>query len=159
MVISVLLVADENSPRQVKDYKIDCIADYTNKKSFFAEKDANTYIYRYGSDTVYQSLSEDNKQKIRDKCDISKEEADTATKKAIAYVNQQESLGVSKEDIQNYINDNIRPYLISDDYITEGSYVKVVAYSLLSILGALLMAEIVRRIFYYIVLGSIKPKK
>jgi len=159
MVVSVFIIQDDNKPRQVKDYKINCIADYTNKKSFFAEKDADTYIYKYGTDTVYQSLSEDNKQKIRNNCDISKEEADTATTKAIAYITQQENLGATKEDIQNYINDNMRPYLITEDYVTKGSYIKVISYSLLSILAILLVAEIIRRVFYYIVLGSIRPKK
>lgn len=159
MVVSVFIIQDDNRPRQVQDYKVDCIADYTNHKTFIAEKDAGIYIFRYGTDTVYQSLSDDAKQKIRSNCDISEAEAQNATDKAVAYINEQTKLGTDKETIQNYLNDNLRAYLISETQVTKGSYLSIVAYSILSIILILVVAEIIRRIFYYIVLGSIKPKK
>lgn len=65
MVVSVFVIQDDNRPRQVKDYKIDCVADYSNKKSFLAEKDANIYsIYSYGTVTPYTSLSVDDKKRL-----------------------------------------------------------------------------------------------
>lgn len=159
MVISVLLVTDANSPRQVKDYRIDCVADYTNHKTFLAEKDAGIYIFRYGTDTVYQSLTDDIKQKIRKVCDISEEEKQGADSKAIAYINEQTKIGTSHEVIQNYLDANVRAYLISETQVTEGGLLSIVAYSVLSIILLLTVAEIIRRAFYYVVLGNIRPKK
>jgi len=156
---SIFIIQDENRPRQVKDYKIDCIAEYTNMKTFLAEKDANIYIYSFGTTTPYTSLSTDDKKKIRGFCDISDEEAKNANDKAIAYIDEQTKMGTDKETIQNYIDTNLRAYLISETQVPKGSYLAIVAYSILSIIGILVVAEIIRRVFYYIVLGSIRPKK
>ncbi|MBP6926258.1 MAG: hypothetical protein KBB70_00990 [Candidatus Pacebacteria bacterium] len=159
MTIATFIFIDEYSPSQSLDYKISCVADYTNHKETIAYKDESIFILPLNGQTVYQSLSDNNKQEIRNICGISNEEADQGNATALAYINEQTKLGTSSAIIQKYIDDNLRPYKVSEEYITEGGYVQVVLYSILAAIGILLIAEIIRRIFYYIVLGSLRPKK
>lgn len=162
-ISSFLLIYDDYKPRQVKDYRIDCVAEYSNKKSMFAEKDAGIYIYQYGKNDIYESLAADTyaseRKKIKEFCDISDEEVEIHRQPMLKYIEEQDKLGTKREDIQKYIYDNFLPYKITETYVTKGGYLLVVAYSLLSVLIASVIVEIVRRIFYYIVLGKIKPKK
>lgn len=159
IITSVAIVIDENHPRQVSDYAVNCVATYTNHKNYFAQKDLSIYLFPYGSQTVYDSLSKSDKTAIRNACDISDKEASEATSQAMAYIDQQDKIGTTKEAIQSYIDENLRPYTISPTMRTEGSYTSVVLYALLSIIIVLMAAEVVRRIFYYIVLGTLRPTK
>ena len=159
ILCSVSVIFDINKPKEVTDYKIACRGDYTNKKSFFAEKDAGIYIYDYDKNTVYTSLSDEDRKKIRNGCDITEAEANTNNQKAIEYIKEQEGLGIDHGTIQKYIDNNLRPYTVSEVTRNEGSYLAIIEYSLPVILIALAIAEIIRRIFYYIILGKIKPEK
>lgn len=156
-IISVIIVVNDNKPYQVKDYKISCIAEYTNKKTLFAEKDAGLYFFPYETETVYQSITDDNRLKLRNICGFTNDKADELNNEAIAYINEQIKLGTDKTTIQKYLDDS-RAYTIEEVYRTEGGYVAVVAYSLLTIIISLIIAELVRRIFYYITLGSFLPE-
>jgi hypothetical protein len=156
-VFSIILITDEHKPRQVKDYKIECKADYSNRQTGYAEK-FGIYIFQYGDDTIYQSLTDDTKKKLREICDVSDEEAENANAEALAYIREQENKNTSKITIQNYI-DTLRPYTISEASITKGSHLVVIFYSLISIIISIIIIEIIRRIFYYIALGSLKPQK
>ena len=159
ILLSVLVIVDSHSPQQVKDYKINCIADYTNKKTFFAEKDADIYFFPYGTETVYESIRDDQRLRLRDVCGISSEEADKSNNETIAYINEQIKLGTDEETIEDYLDKNFRAYTILETNRTEGGYLIIIAYSLLSVVILLLIAELVRRIFYYVVLGKIRPEK
>ncbi len=44
-------------------------------------------------------------------------------------------------------------------YKTNGSWFLTIAYSLIALLGTLFIVQVIRRLFYYIVLGKIFPKK
>lgn len=158
-VIAIVLVASDNKPRPVSDYKIDCVADYTNHRSFFAGKDANIYVYPYSNQTVYAALDESDKMKIRDFCDISKEEADKSTNAALSYIDEQTKLGTDNATIQREIDRSYRPYVIYKTERTQGSYLAILGYSLLSLLIIAVVIELGRRIFYYILLGSFRPEK
>jgi hypothetical protein len=55
-------------------------------------------------------------------------------------------------------------YFPSDNYTinyvyTKRDWIGTIGYSLLSVVVTLLIFELVRRIFYYVVLGSLRPKK
>lgn len=158
-VLFVFFAVEISKPKQVKDYKIECVSDYTNKKSFFAEKDAGMYIYQSGTDSIYQSLSIDDRKKIRESCDISDAEVNTYNSKAVDYIKQQENIGVDDVTIQKYIDNDMRPYRISEAYVTKGKYIETIIYSLLSLLIVLVVAEMMRRVFYCIFLGKINPEK
>ncbi len=158
VLISVFVVWEENAPHEVSDYRVDCIASYTNHKSFYA-MDEGLYLFDPISGTIYSSLSTFQKQILRDKCEMSDEEATYATQQALAYAQEQSALGATQAEIQIGIDTNYRPYTITKAKKIEGSFGKVIGYSVLSILIILLVGEISRRIFYYIVLGSIRPKR
>lgn len=155
----VFFAVEISKPKQVKDYKIECVADYTNKKSFFAEKDAGIYIFSSGMDNIYQSLSVDDRKKIREACNISDADVSIYNDKAGTYVKQQESLNVDNSVIQKYVDSNMRPYRISESYVTKGKYLATIIYSLLALLMVLVVAEMMRRVFYCIFLGKINPEK
>ncbi len=157
-VISIFLIVDDYKPHQVLDYKISCIADYTNKKTLFAEKDAGLYFFPYGTETVYQSISDTDKIKLRKVCGYSDSTAEKLNSELDAYIEEQTKLGT---DIATIIKnlESKRAYTIEEEYRTEGGYFEVIGYSLLAITIIVVVLEIIRRIFYYIVLGSIRPKK
>lgn len=160
LIMSVFVfIMSDNKPHQESDYKLSCIADYTNKRSFYAEKDLNIYIFAYAGHTAYDDLSDSERQKIRNVCDISTEEADTATNNALSYISEQSKLGSTKNTIQDYIDNNLRPYTITSTTVEVGSYIQGILFSLLWTLIILIVAEIIRRIFYYIFLGKMRPNK
>lgn len=158
LIGAVMVVYDENSPRKVRDYRVDCVAEYTNKHSFLAEKDYNIYIFVYGSDTVYQSLTEDAKQEIRDICGITPEESKTYYSNMLELIKEKEKLGLNQATIQKMVDD-ARPYLVSETLITVGGFGYIFLYSILSIVGIVVIFQIIRRIFYYVILGRINPEK
>ncbi len=159
VLIAIFIIYDNNKPRQVKDYKVNCIANYTNKSSFFAEKDAGILIYTYGLDTIYDALTEEHRLKIKNMCHISQKDAAEATNKAKLYIETEAKKGTSHDDIQKGVDDNYRPYKVSEDYTIKGSNFIVFVYSIFTLLTSLFVIEISRRIFYYIFLGTIKPSK
>lgn len=159
ILFSVGIAFDENSPRQVMDYRIDCIGENTNRKSFFAEEDASIYIYPYGTQTVYQALSDSAKKAIKERCDISIEEDAQHVEAVLAYIEEQEKAEAATSVIQKYLDENMRSYTVTKAYTTHGSYGEIVGYSLRLIIIILIVAEIMRRAFYYIVLGRLRPKK
>lgn len=159
VIILTALAMEFYKPHNVQDYRIDCKADYTNKKSFLAEKEAGIYIYKYSNETIYQSLSSETKLKIRNLCDISETEASLANEKAMSFVQEQRKIGTDESIIQKNIDDNMRPYSIEESNIIEGSYAEVVIRALLYIIILFLLFEFFRRIFYYIILGTMRPKK
>lgn len=158
VAISVFIINDENGPRQVSDYKIDCVADYTNHRSAYAGLEGIS-IFHYGTGSIYADLSKLAKLKLRDLCDISEEEANSSNQAVSNYVLEQLNAGTYKETIESEIDAKYRPYIITEAYRTEGSYTPVFGYSLLTIVIILLIAETLRRIFYYIILGTVRPNK
>lgn len=159
VLVATFILTQDNKPVQVKDYKVTCSADYTNKKNFLAEKDADIFIYQYGSESVYKILTEDQKIKIKNLCDISADESKTASNNALDYIYAQSEKGTDITLIQRYVDANFRPYSIEETYIIKGSYANGVVYSFFALLVSLFVIEIARRIFYYIFLGTIKPSK
>lgn len=158
VIFATYLTFDSYKPRPVTDYKINCLADYTNKKTFFATKDADLYLYQGSEKTIYASLSDSERSKLRELCDLSDAEAKEATNKVLDYVYDPKNKNATDEDVARYA-DTIRPYTISLATRIEGTYLETLGYAILPILIALIVTEILRRAFYYIFLGTLKPSK
>jgi hypothetical protein len=157
-LISIASIWEDSRPHEVSDYRVDCVASYTNHATFYAH-DAGVYPDLSITGTIYSTLSDYEKQIIKDKCDISQEEVSYSQQQALAYIQQQDALGATQKEIQDGVDTNYRPYTITKAMKVEGSFGKVIGSSVLAIGIILIVGEIVRRIFYYIVLGSVRPKK
>lgn len=155
----IFTVYEENSSRNVSDYLIQCQGEYSNQTSFYALKDAGIFISTYRNDSLYDSLTQADKIIIRNKCDISLQEAEIITDKLLTYINQRAESGDTQLQIQKYIDTNLKPYSITPVTIVIGGWINVFTYSIIALIIISLLAEILRRIFYYIVLGKINPAK
>lgn len=122
------------------DHRITC--NYGNKTNFLAYKDKNIYLsldyYLHG----LVGLSDNTKEKIQSICEISQEEL------------------TAKLDRIFKGNDNSkRLFDITKEKVITNTYWTAIIWSIISVLIILLIFEIIKRAFYYIVLGKIKPPK
>lgn len=140
---SILLIVDENKPRKILDNDTTEIAcKYGNKKTFTA-KIIGVTVYDYPE---FKFASWDN-DKILKFCNAENEKIEVTN-----FATDQKV----QTDLKNFIGAG---YDIKPSYKNEGSYSSMIFYILLSFIGTLLFFEIIRRTFYYIVLGKIFPKK
>jgi len=140
IIVSVFVVYDENKSKWFDDYIITC--QYGNKTVFSAQKEESIYLNDYDLKNGISSIPDHTKEKIQKVC------------------------GISQEEIQNMIaatlkKDGFVPALfrVEKGTIEINSKIKAIGYSLLDILIVALIFEILRRIFYYIILGSLRPQK
>ncbi len=135
---SLLLIYEENYSRQESDYIVFC--NYGNKKTFAARKEAQIYIY--GTNATVANLPDYQRIAIQEECEI--------TEKEIS-----EKLAA----IANKIDNGIPLFTIRHATVTVGNTWSLVKFSIIALLVILSVSEVIRRCFYYIVLGSIRPKK
>lgn len=122
------------------DYLIKC--NYGNKESFLAYKDKEIVIYGF---SVYtgglENLPDSVKKELQNACEISEEEK---YEKAIM--------------ILNNADNGKKLFDITETKVPVSSYFKATLWSVFSLIIIILIAEVVRRTFYYVVLGKIKPE-
>jgi hypothetical protein len=138
-VISVVIVYGNNTTNKIDDYLVVC--NYGNRISYYARKDKNIYFDEYDLRENKASFANYQNLDIRQACGITNEEAQ-------AWV---------REIVQGSSSATL--YTITKTQIFEGGVANAASYSLLDILIITLIFEIFRRIFYYIVLGKIAPRK
>lgn len=137
-IVSVFAVYDENRTVQTETQVVTC--NYGNKNMFVPQM-KGIYISDYDLRNGISSIPDYGKEQIRQAC------------------------GVSQIEIQKLITDTLNnsntPALFSvgKGTTTHGSTPRAIVYSLLDILVIALVFEVVRRAFYYIVLGSLRPQK
>ncbi len=134
-------IAFESVGNYQDDYTIVC--NYGNKDTFLANNDKNIYISSYYDYTENLTrLPNEIKEELQSACGISKEEM-TAKMARIFNGN----------DDSKKLFDITKTKVVTDTYLTAS------LWSILSILIIAIIMEIIKRIFYYIVLGEIKPQK
>ena len=119
------------------DFTVNC--NYGHKSTFLAYKDKQIYIPSY-YDYTYSlaKLPDDTKVELQVACGISQEELFAK---------------------MNDTNDSKKLFELSETKIITDTYLSATVWSIISLLIIFVIAEILRRVFYYIVLGSLRPKK
>lgn len=140
VILGCCLSYDSYRTRQVDDYLVTC--QYGNKTSFAAWDEKGIYLSDYDLTNGLSSIPDGTKAKIMKSCEISEAEIDNF-------------VSVLQE------NDGFVPdlYRISKTKIEKGGTARIVEYSLIYIFIISLVFEVIRRAFYYIALGTIRPKK
>ena len=123
------------------DYSVKC--NYGNKSTFLASKDKNIYISSY-EDYTYSlaKLSDTAKNELQSACAISKVE-----------------MTAKMDALFNGHDDGKNLYELTPTKVITDTHLTASMWSLLSIVIIFVAFEAIRRAFYYIVLGSIKPEK
>lgn len=126
------------------DYIVNC--NYGNKNVFLALKDKQIFIlgpftHNGSSIPIEYGLPDDTKKELQSACGISQEDA----------------LAIGKISIQT--NDVKKLYDLTSTKVANSNYQIAIIQSFLCILIIFIIYEIIKRLFYYIVLGSLRPKK
>lgn len=149
--------------------------EFDNKKSYVVCKDGRTVSLEDNNIYLYSSyVGGDDDLTIKKRCtaaltfdEFKKDLSDYASIERLLEnrsdgfdVDNAIKAGYSKEEVQKYLEKTINKteYKLVSIY-TPIHWVAVVGYSFLIILSVIVFFEIIKRIFYYIVLGVIKPKK
>jgi hypothetical protein len=134
VVISLITIYFANEPNQGTDYRVTC--NYGNKTNFMLGRDKGIYLW----DADSTKWTDGERNQIIQAC------------------------GISNVDILNTIvplNSGLHPlplYSIST-VVFIVTVAKIIGYSLLAILMIAFIFEVLKWAFYYIVLGSLRPKK
>jgi hypothetical protein len=125
-----------NRPEWIKDHIITC--NYGNKTSFAAWNEKGILNVREDM----SAIPDYTKEIIQKACGISEKEMED---KFDAILNN---------------TDNGKPlFSIVQGEVPTGNMLKAILFSLLGLLVALVVFELIKRVFYYIVLGNFRPKK
>jgi hypothetical protein len=159
-LIAEYTVIKEYTPRKIDDYEIQCVGDFTNGKTFYAKEEGIFVDAPYlGSENI--SLPDFSKKKIYEKCEVFDEEVANSIGESYSTESftMREGL-MEKYGVTSAMESAMgKTYQISPTTRGAGGYLSVIGYSLLVILFTLLIEEVLRRSFYYIILGTVKPKK
>lgn len=139
-VISVVIAFDTVGSYQ-DDYMVRC--NYGNNTTFLAFKDKEIYISPYYDYTSgLANLSDDTKQELRSACGISQETVDEKASRIF-----------DGTDDGKKLFDLVKRKVVTDTYLTAS------LWSILSLAIIFIVSEIIKRTFYYVVLGTIRPRK
>jgi hypothetical protein len=138
--VTVVLVWDSNGTKTVEDYIITC--NFGNKTTFAAWHEKNIWITALDLRNYLGSLPEKTKQVIIKECAISETE-----------------LYNKMEAVKNGTDSGENLYDITRDKVEVGNDIKAIGFVILSVIIVIIIFEIIKRIFYYIVLGSFRPPK
>lgn len=129
------------------DYLVVC--NYGNRETFLANKDKGIYYiptyYDY-SDGLAQ-LPDETKEKIQKACGLSRDDASSILVKNLS------------DYMKGGPTEPLKLFDLTKTKVNVVSFLSALSWAILSTLVIILVAEIIRRAFYYIVLGSIKPNK
>lgn len=140
IVYAVVIAFSEVGSYQT-DYTVVC--NYGNKSTFLAAKDKEIYISTYYdySNSLAQ-LPDNTKVDLREACEISEEE-----------------LFAQMDSIVNGTDGGGKLFDLKETKVNVSTYFSSIMWSILAIVIILLFFEIIRRAFYYIILGKIRPPK
>jgi hypothetical protein len=128
---------------QIGTYQTDTLitCTYGNKKSFLAYKNKELYL-SYDYSTIPKTLSQNSVNEIIKYCELSEKEL------ASTY-------GITS-DGNSY---QVRPFTTQEVKVNEFTYLSAILWSILYIIIAISIFELIKKTFYYIVLGKLKPNK
>lgn len=122
------------------DYTVVC--NYGNRSMFLAYKDKGMFIPYGDHSESLAKLPEIVKTQLRSECAITDEELNAKADRIVAGNDDSKKL-----------------YDITPTKVIIGTWKTAILWSLLSFTIIFVVFQIIRRAFYYIVLGSIRPKR
>lgn len=138
---AVSAITDEFWPTSIViDHEVVCLEG--NRSTFQASRDERIDLSSYSSDIGLSTLSNPQRYSLRVACGL-EAKAETPREAIIAMRG----------------NDTIPAITITEISLTDGGFVEAIVYSLAALLGVAVVFELFRRLFYYVVLGSLRPKK
>ena len=148
LVIWILLVAiDINGPTQMINFQtstLECLSG--NKKVFtYEELSEKHYIFSFSESSI-------SNEKIIELCELVRETHDWDT------VNHSD-VSERIQEMREWNNFVGNAYKLNEQEKTVGSWFLVQRDFFLATVVLLFIFEFIRRIFYYVLLGSFKPKK
>ncbi len=151
---------DEFSTTESKDIEITCL--YGNKDTFKVFGDKHILVTK---PTAKLGISESMRQQIIRECEISQNDMDFAMTEAQAKTESfRRDYGCpnAESDVKGFmcgVEFGAEVYKAKDVEVSEDTLGKALGIILLCFLGTSMAFEVIRRIFYYVTLGSLKPKK
>lgn len=138
--IVAIITSFENVGNHTTDYKIIC--NYGNKNIFLAYKDKNIYLpYNYNPDDGLMILPDNTKKILQETCEISYQELKTIY-----------------DTVTTGQDNNKNLFTITQVKSNVYTILHAVSWSFFAIIIIGIFFEIIRRAFYYVILGSIKPE-
>ncbi len=139
-VVTVIFVFQANKNYEVSDSYIKC--NQGNKDSFYATKDKNIVINK--SHSEYNSLSDAERKHILEACNITENPTSLLSIEEIRQLDK--IYGVYLFEYRQVERD-------------EDNTPMAILYSIFTIFIWYIIFEIIKRTIYYVILGSINPKK
>ena len=153
-ILIFFIVYDSKKPYIKNEYKITCVSEDSNKIAFSAG-DMGLYIH----DDQGIVIPDYTRAQINKICGIEESVAKQYDENALdALLKLGKYKNASDEESKKFI-ERYRIFEIDKYSAIKGGYISRLGYLSLSLLIILLIVEIIRRIFYYIVLGRFFPSK
>lgn len=140
-LVAIAINYDSHKARQVEDYRVVC--NYGSKTNFLAREDEGIYLVYYNLRNGLANIPDHVKESLQAACGIT----------------EAELKGVFDAVLYDPTNPSPALFTITEEHFTRGGLAEVAGYSFLSVFVIALVFEIMRRIFYYIALGSLRPAK
>lgn len=149
--------------KEVRDVTVKCA--YGNRSTFLANHDKGIDISAYDDNkAVPQALNDD----IIEACDITPEDiaqSQMDAKKTTASLREKNgcddpniSNSTSFREIICTTSVSGRPYLVGSANVSENNIPTALLYVLIDLIVLAIIFDIGRRVFYYVVLGTLRPK-
>lgn len=151
-VVTIALISDIYRAEQFNDYRVVC--NYGNKTNFLARSDKGILLSDYDLREGFASIPDYEKGALLEACRTTETEEQTGFVPKLGTPVPPTSLTL--EEMRQRQSSQ---YTFSKEQVTSGGFMVILGYSLLAILIIALVFEIARRVFYYIVLGSLRPEK
>ncbi len=140
-LIAIILIYQEKSQeiKLVDNNKTIILCNYGNKKQFTASQ-AGIYLTTFETESNF--LSNDDRIALEEFCQVSQAEENFVS-----------------DAITNHTDNVKKLFTITPIIKNEGGIISVLGYSILTLITILIIFEVIKRVFYYIFLGSIRPEK
>ncbi len=147
--VAVAIILDELAPYMTTDMGSSTVKCLSGNEKTFSFREVNTLTSTDLSEDKYLILS-----KAAKLCELKAENGDKLSEYDFMNIYRQDKK--LHETLSNYI-DNSHKITFRQKQVN--SWFDVIGASILSFISILLIFEVIKRIFYYIVLGSLRPKK
>lgn len=159
---SAYTVYDINKSYDARDWKITCL--YGNHSTFKAHADKSISISEYDTDRAVPASMD---AAIKDACGITQADVDASVADAAAKTAQTRTEnncggGGNTTALRGFLCGAVFSpitYKMETAWIPVPTPMKVFGFVVLDLLIVLAVAEVGRRAFYYIMLGSVRPRK
>jgi len=155
-ILSAVLVYRANRVKLVQDVKVNCLIG--NQSTFYVCHDKGIPIDNYND---YRKVPDAMNAKVIQACEISQPELDAYTQQAAIKTEQYRAnciTSLGEEDALCKIQFGSVPYTIGSAQVPENNTLGAVEYVIVDLVTVAFIFEVIRRIFYYAVLGAFRPK-